>query len=410
MTNIYAQVLHNILVQYGRRVCDEPQRVRALLRDLLSAHPGRHDSPINVLVLALEHRAVKELLSGGGIPPEMLQRRIAARLQTELGQTEAASRWAVTTWATALELQAPAAPAAAVSAVAAAPRTQGVPAAPITQPAATSASSRSAPAAPPAVPARPAAKPIELDPAWVMSSNPSQATELLPSAAGSWKRPIAQIARRKPILLASVAGAVLLLGIGGVAAALIFSGSRPVPTSEAAPVKEPEKPKSTEPEVDKSWVVMFRSADPSIWNDDVNKGPDHFAKAIDLAPEDMRYLRLTNMATKEFVIVEVTKAGLGQQSGEGRYGWEGRNQFDSEAHHLGIYNRIWPAGNRGEICISWPTCRGWGFGHSAFVNGMQFYSWAGKEIPRTVFEIAVKSQPLTAAESKKLLQVGTPRE
>jgi hypothetical protein len=41
---------------------------------------------------------------------------------------------------------------------------------------------------------------------------------------------------------------------------------------------------------------------------------------------------------------------------------------------------------------------------------MQFYSWAGKEIPRTVFEIAVKSQPLTAAESKKLLQVGTPRE
>jgi hypothetical protein len=424
MADIYTQVLREILVQEGRSVCDDPKRARALLRDYLGKHPGRHDSPINVLVLALEHRAVKELLSGSGIPPEMLQARIAARLQSELGQTEAASRWAVTTWASALGL-----PAATVAPAAAAVKPAGGTAAPR-----------------PAPPQPAVSSAIELDPSWLVPVSGPPTTGVLqgvpvssaampgaaavgsataqrvpqpvvPSATRTelMQPPFGQrawsLARRKPILLASVAG-VLLLGIGGVAAALIFSGSRPVPTSEAAPVKEPEKPKPTEPEVDKSWFVLFRSADPSIWNDDVNKGPDHFAKAIELAPDDTKYLKLTNTATKDFVIIPMTKARLTKMSDDGRYGWDGTNHFHYRVHHLGIFFRIWLNAADGDVMVTRNglAARGWGFGDIWGHEGSQGYSWAGKPITRTVFEIAVKSKPLTDAESKKVLKAGNPRE
>jgi len=47
---------------------------------------------------------------------------------------------------------------------------------------------------------------------------------------------------------------------------------------------------------------------------------------------------------------------------------------------------------------------GWGFGHRGWVDDHQGYSWAGVEIPKTVFEISVKSVNLTILEKKWLLQ------
>jgi hypothetical protein len=47
---------------------------------------------------------------------------------------------------------------------------------------------------------------------------------------------------------------------------------------------------------------------------------------------------------------------------------------------------------------------GWGFGHKIDVNDQQYYSWAGVAIPKTVFEISVKSRELAKAETRFLLK------
>src|SRR5262249_46175200 len=79
---------------------------------------------------------------------------------------------------------------------------------------------------------------------------------------------------------------LLVLMVMGIRA--LFSGSAKPTTPEVAatqptvvsPATSPVE--STPPPPDRSWKVIFRSSDASIWNDDVNKGPDHFAMSVDL--------------------------------------------------------------------------------------------------------------------------------
>ncbi|HXD87590.1 MAG TPA: hypothetical protein VN641_13925 [Urbifossiella sp.] len=47
---------------------------------------------------------------------------------------------------------------------------------------------------------------------------------------------------------------------------------------------------------------------------------------------------------------------------------------------------------------------GLGFGHRAQSDDVQGFAWDGQPIDKTVFEIAVKSGPLTAEESRRLLK------
>jgi serine/threonine protein kinase len=165
------------------------------------------------------------------------------------------------------------------------------------------------------------------------------------------------------------------------------------------------------PLIPTDWIVVFRSDDPKIWNDDVNKGPNHFAKSLELMPDTIRYLKLTNTQTKEFVITEMTKQRLTQVTDDGRYGWEGRNEFHYRVYHLGIFLRIWPGGAAGDVIITrHGPSKGWGFGDTSTDAGPQGYAWAGQPIAKTVFEIAVKSDALTEAEAKKLLKAGVVRE
>jgi hypothetical protein len=49
---------------------------------------------------------------------------------------------------------------------------------------------------------------------------------------------------------------------------------------------------------------------------------------------------------------------------------------------------------------------GSGFGHKTFFDDRQYYSWRGKEIPPTAFEIAVTPDPLTKEERFQLLTKG----
>jgi hypothetical protein len=220
-------------------------------------------------------------------------------------------------------------------------------------------------------------------------------------------------ARQIALLGMGLSGASTLFTLLGalVLAATSMLASKPsVPGTVA--ISPPPDQSKTEPVSmpDQSWKVIFRSADPSIWNDDINKGPDHVAMTLDLAPDNIRFLRLLDTKSKDFVIIEMTKDRLGKMTDDGRFGWDGRNQSHSQAYHLGIFHKNWNGGDRGEVCVCGsPNLRGWGFGHSAFVNDKQAFSWEGKPIRDTVFEIAVKAEPLTEVETKKLLKKGVVR-
>src|SRR5262249_36551888 len=145
------------------------------------------------------------------------------------------------------------------------------------------------------------------------------------------------------------------------------------------------------------WIVVFRSTDPTIWDTDVNRDTDHFARRLSTVPADIRYLRLRQ--GDDYVIIDMSKDGLTSHTNYGRYGWEGSNGFQYQAHHLGIYDRERSWGNPGDIHIH-DAELGWGFGNRCMIDDRQGYSWDGRVLPPTVFEIAAKRGALTPAESQ----------
>jgi len=156
-----------------------------------------------------------------------------------------------------------------------------------------------------------------------------------------------------------------------------------------------------------NWFVIFRSADPAIWNKDVNKGKDSFAIDLKKVPDKIEYLKLTNVKNNDYVIVPITRDKLTGITDGGRYGWNGTNKFEYNGYHLGIYDKEGDATKGASVCVLVPGAfqgwRGWGFGHKSKEPGTG-HTWANVEIPSTVFEIAVKPGPLTDAESKRLLR------
>ncbi|MDB5308871.1 MAG: hypothetical protein JWO38_3073 [Gemmataceae bacterium] len=114
------------------------------------------------------------------------------------------------------------------------------------------------------------------------------------------------------------------------------------------------------------------------------------------------------MAKRKYVIIEMTKDRLAGRTEQERYGWNGTNANESNARHLGIYDTALASTKNGLIAIY--TLRavadygGWGFGHRMILDDAQGYAWNGEPVEKMVFEIAVKSTPLTAEESKRLLK------
>src|SRR6185437_14758290 len=118
----------------------------------------------------------------------------------------------------------------------------------------------------------------------------------------------------------------------------------------------------------------------------------------------IKYLRLTEPSKNRSVIIEMTAQRLDEISDRNGYGWNGTSKRGLKANHLGIYNASWQDIKRGNISIYAPAAfkdmRGWGFGHRELIDDGQGYCWDGEPIDRTVFEIAVKSRLLTAAEAR----------
>ena len=157
------------------------------------------------------------------------------------------------------------------------------------------------------------------------------------------------------------------------------------------------------------WFVIFRSANPKIWNPPMPyKNGQEIAVPVASVPMRVKYLRLS--CEQDFVIVPITKDKLLRPLTEQvivaeGVGWFGEDEVHNGGHHFGIFNRVWNRMDGGTIQLGrWGiNVTGWGFGHAVGVNVSQGYCWAGKPIPSTVYEIAVKVGPLTEGEAKSLL-------
>jgi serine/threonine protein kinase/ketosteroid isomerase-like protein len=94
-------------------------------------------------------------------------------------------------------------------------------------------------------------------------------------------------------------------------------------------------PEPTEP---RGWLVLFRSADPSVWNTE-SLDDSRFAIPVSRAPADVRYLRLTRMDTGDSQIIAVRHADLDQAprlTPDQEFVWNGTAHDAWRARHLGI--------------------------------------------------------------------------
>ena len=156
------------------------------------------------------------------------------------------------------------------------------------------------------------------------------------------------------------------------------------------------------------WMVLFRSANPKIWNTTVRNGSE-IAVPIANVSDRVKYLKMS--CGNEYVIVPITKDKLLRPLtqaiiDEEGIGWFGDNKFGFDGCHLGIFNRAWNQMQAGVVKfgLTGPgqlDITGWGFGHLATWN-RQGFCWAGKPIPSTVFEISVTTTHLTPVEQKAL--------
>jgi len=182
----------------------------------------------------------------------------------------------------------------------------------------------------------------------------------------------------------------------------------PKPGFRAAP-EPPPQPKATTFATDDPlrpihWRVFFRSMKPELWNTNTQDGDD-FAIPLSSLQFGTKYLRLRRMDTGEAIIIPMTITRVGHADAPGRkVRWNGEGKDEHGGYHLGIAEgpvaRFTEGkGTIGVLMDGWDANPGSGFGHSHHIeNGGQRYSWMGKEIRPTVFEVAVTVDGLTEAE------------
>lgn len=101
MNNAPRETLREIVARHGRSVIEDPRRCEGLLRD----YCGEYRREVSVLVMALEERVPTDMLSAPATAPrEVLLARLSTRLCDHLALSEPAARWAVTSWALALDV------------------------------------------------------------------------------------------------------------------------------------------------------------------------------------------------------------------------------------------------------------------------------------------------------------------
>jgi len=148
-----------------------------------------------------------------------------------------------------------------------------------------------------------------------------------------------------------------------------------------------KSPAGIRPGTPSNWeeLLVFRSNDPSIWNQSVNKGENHYAVSLKEVPNDATFLRLRRIDTSEGIIIPVQPSHLSQDGGDHSAGFNGSNEEFYGARHLGIYGEDLPQEVETHFAFG-----GWGFGHRVDGETIQACAWAGQEIDgKTIMEITV---------------------
>lgn len=103
MNNQPRQILTQLIKQHGPAICNEPLRLKAMLRDLCDP---QHKREVNILGFALDERIPHDLLNAGAQSKFQLP-RLSQRLQDAYAMSEEAAKWAVESWALALGVLSP---------------------------------------------------------------------------------------------------------------------------------------------------------------------------------------------------------------------------------------------------------------------------------------------------------------
>ena len=78
MNNEPREKLRELIVEYGRSLCDDPRRCEALLKD----YCGQYKREIFVMIAALKNRVADDLLKApAGVPQVMILARLVKRLE-----------------------------------------------------------------------------------------------------------------------------------------------------------------------------------------------------------------------------------------------------------------------------------------------------------------------------------------
>ncbi len=100
MNDLPRRKLVEIVAKHGVSIVENPRRCEGLLRD----YAGAFRREISVLTMAVEERVPLDLLAGKSTPRSVLFGRLTQRLCDNLALSEQAAKWAVNSWALALEV------------------------------------------------------------------------------------------------------------------------------------------------------------------------------------------------------------------------------------------------------------------------------------------------------------------
>jgi hypothetical protein len=167
------------------------------------------------------------------------------------------------------------------------------------------------------------------------------------------------------------------------------------------------------------WTVLFRSSDSKIWDTSAGEISDSDGYAIPPAsgPLKISYLRLKRMDTGDAVIIAIPRHSLLRNVAlDDEFFWTGWVRMAGGKHLLGVSRKSWVTAGPNDNLVSRDTSqtsigyRGWGFSKALNSDDRQTYSWAGKPIDKTVFEIAVSNDVLDSDEKSELLTSGSAPE
>jgi hypothetical protein len=101
MRDAARESLRQLVMEYGRSICEDPLRCRSLLLDVC----GEYRREINVLMAVLEEHVVADLLAlPASVPRDLFLARLTRRVCENRGLAQEVARWGVQAWVFALGL------------------------------------------------------------------------------------------------------------------------------------------------------------------------------------------------------------------------------------------------------------------------------------------------------------------